>query len=299
MQRRKFVKSVVGGSAGTVGAIGLMRGVAAEQSQSSEGISEFELPSGVETGGSTVRKVKEGRSISPWKFHGTAVAREGGGNTKAVVGEVGQAMDLYTGGQVIRSQTLRAGAGWCYFDISNDVEELELTIDYDLNVEAEGWSLLSNADLTNNVEGEAISENTTFVNGEEYEPKGAPLILPIAALGVGTVSLLAALTNSGGSYSIGYAIDRIDQSTNDPNSRIIDYGDLYDFNDSGTFSHSNTNNYSETITVGNLDSDYTYRLILMGGCAISATGLSKAKVDMKDIVGVWGLDFTNIEIKAV
>ncbi|RQG98708.1 hypothetical protein [Natrarchaeobius oligotrophus] len=145
---------------------------------------------------------------------------------------------------------------------------------------------------------EEARQTSIYANGDEIEPQVPPVVIAIGA-GAGVAGLLVALSGSGASYELGYAIDRVEEGEIDPTSRIVDSGSFVSFEDSGNFSHDRDQSFSEQITLQNIDPDHTHRFILTSGCAIGALGASQAYVDMEHDLGQWGIDYENITIEGV
>lgn len=304
MDRRTFTKGAALSTAGVFGASSLGTGSASPDTTSG-GLAEFEFPASVNPGGNQIREVGQSGEVSYHNFHGYTIAASGGGNTSAIVGDTGKRVNLYTGGRMFRSETVRAAAAWQYFDIEDDVNEVEISLDFDLKVEASGTSLnpfeeeTREDTATEPVAKEAPEPSTrTYVDGDEFESQVPPVVVAIGA-GAGVSGLLVSLSGSGASYELGYAIDRVEESETDPASRIVDSGSFVNFEDSGNFSHNRDQSFSEQITLQNVDTDHTHRFILTSGCAIGALGLAQASVDMEHDPGQWGIDYENITIQGV
>ncbi|WP_254862045.1 hypothetical protein [Halovivax gelatinilyticus] len=301
MDRRTFTKGAALSTVGVLGASSFGTG-SASPDPNSGGLAEFEFPASVNSGGNQIREVGQSGAVSYHNFHGYTIAESGGGNTTAIVGDTGKRVNLYTGGRMFRSETVRAAAAWQYFDIANDVDEVEISLDFDLKVEASGRSINPFEEETRDdaaTEPVAKTSGTstrTYVDGDEFEPQAPPVVVAIGA-GAGVSGLLVALSGSGASYDLGYAIDRVEESETDPTSRIVDSGSFVNFEDSGNFSHDRDQSFSEQITLQNVDPDHTHRFILTSGCAIGALGLAQASVDMEHDVGQWGINYENITIQ--
>ncbi|WP_124193296.1 hypothetical protein [Natrarchaeobius oligotrophus] len=140
MERRSFVKGAALSTTGILCASTLGTASASPDS-TSDGIAEFEFPASVTSSNNRIKEVDQGREVSYHNFHGHTIAETGGGNTTAIVSDVSKRVNLYTGGRAIRSETVRAAAAWQYFDIDDDVDEVEISLDFDLKVEAAGTSV--------------------------------------------------------------------------------------------------------------------------------------------------------------